>query len=278
MSEPNVDLGRVAAQYAAAGIPVFPIVPGEKRPLTEHGLYDASTDVAKVRRWWTDWPEANIAMPTGTSTWDVLDIDTKHGQPGLESLRSLREARLAHGWSRVVATPTGGLHLYFAGSDQRNSTITGAGVDFRSTGGYVLLPRSRRILDGHVRTYRLLRTTTSRKPLDWSAARNHLTPPVANDQTRRPLKVDPEQRMTPLVHHVERTQEGNRNHALYWAAHRAIDNGATDLTPLVEAAVRAGLTRREAECTVNSALTRRARNGPPPRAATSGVERGVARR
>lgn len=277
MSDPNVDLGQAAARYAAAGIPVFPIVPGQKRPLTEHGLYDASTDAAQVRHWWTLWPEANVAMPTGTTTWDVLDIDTKHDQPGLESLQSLRKAGLGLGWSRVVATPTGGLHLYFAGTDQRNSTIAGAGVDFRSTGGYVLLPPSRLILDGSLRTYRLLRTTTSRQSLDWSAVRQHLTPPVSDNPPRRPMDADPEQRMTPLVRHVEHAQEGNRNHALYWAAHRAIDNGAADLTPLVDAAVRAGLARTEAEGTVNSALTRRARHHPPSRSATSATGRGITR-
>ncbi|MBD4580751.1 DNA primase, partial [Xanthomonas citri pv. citri] len=33
-----------ARELAAAGVPVFPCVPGGKRPLTEHGFHDATTD------------------------------------------------------------------------------------------------------------------------------------------------------------------------------------------------------------------------------------------
>ncbi|MDW8808388.1 primase alpha helix C-terminal domain-containing protein, partial [Streptomyces scabiei] len=58
-----------------------------------------------------------------------------------------------------------------------------------------------------------------------------------------------------LVHFVLTAQEGQRNTRLFWAACRAYENGlGPDLTnALVEAAVRTGLTEREARSTVASA-------------------------
>ncbi len=40
-----------ALDYAAAGWHVFPCVPGGKRPATDHGLHDATTDLDQVAAW-----------------------------------------------------------------------------------------------------------------------------------------------------------------------------------------------------------------------------------
>ena len=65
-----------AARFAAAGVPIFPCKPAEKRPLTEHGFRDATSDDRQIARWWSRWPEANIGMPTGrSSAVEVVDID-----------------------------------------------------------------------------------------------------------------------------------------------------------------------------------------------------------
>ena len=40
-----------ALAYAACGMAVFP-VKADKKPLTEHGLKDATTDEAQIRAWW----------------------------------------------------------------------------------------------------------------------------------------------------------------------------------------------------------------------------------
>ena len=40
-------------------------------------------------------------------------------------------------------TPSGGLHAYFTGTSQRNGHLPGQHLDFRSAGGYVLVPPSR---------------------------------------------------------------------------------------------------------------------------------------
>jgi hypothetical protein len=68
---PNELLG-AAARFA--GVPVFPSVPGGKNPLTQHGFKDATTNETAIRRWWSRWPNANVAIATGSPGFDVLDV------------------------------------------------------------------------------------------------------------------------------------------------------------------------------------------------------------
>ncbi|NUK43537.1 DNA primase, partial [Streptomyces lunaelactis] len=58
-----------------------------------------------------------------------------------------------------------------------------------------------------------------------------------------------------LVQFVLAAHEGQRNTRLFWAACRAYENGFGDdlADALTEAAVRAGLTEREARATIASA-------------------------
>src|SRR5262249_42561498 len=43
-----------------------------------HGFKEATTDEATIRAWWTRFPNANIATPTGV--WcDVVDVDPRNG-------------------------------------------------------------------------------------------------------------------------------------------------------------------------------------------------------
>ena len=56
--------------------------------------------------------------------------------------------------STVIATPSGGLHAYFTGSDQPSGRLPRQHLDFRARGGYVLAPPSQ--IDG--RPYRVIRT------------------------------------------------------------------------------------------------------------------------
>ena len=46
------------------GKPVFPCKP-DKKPYTNHGLHDATTDEATIRKWWAQYPDALIGLPTG---------------------------------------------------------------------------------------------------------------------------------------------------------------------------------------------------------------------
>ena len=86
---------------------------------------------------------------------DVLDVD-QHGPTGngYAAFRQLRNAGLLAGGRAYVRTPSGGLHAYFTGSDQRNGHLPGCHLDFRSRGGYILTPPSQ--VDG--KPYQLVKT------------------------------------------------------------------------------------------------------------------------
>lgn len=258
-----------ALAYAAAGIAVFPCVPGGKTPLTANGFHDATTDADRIRRWWSMRPSANIATPTGTPGFDVLDVDVRPDGNGWHAFHRAQAAGLVDGWVRAVLTPSGGLHLHYPGTDQRNGSLRGLHVDFRATGGYVLLPPSFGQTKDYSRDYQLIATRPGPgRPLDWSPVVDLLTPVgarggVGQGIVRQREGGDP----TPaLAAHVARQPEGNRDNALFWAACRAAEAGVQDFEPLVSAAVSAGLSVREAARTVLSA--QRTVGGAPVRPAS----------
>lgn len=263
-----------ALRYAAMGWPVFPCAPRSKVPLFAnphprhgvqryrcrgyrdcgrlgHGVLDATTDPDLITGpMWGRCPTANIAVACGRPGPDVIDFDVAAGKPGLVSFARLRAAGLLRGVQALVTTPSGGWHLYFAGSagGQGNGAVARYGVDFRGTGGYVLAPPSytahgRYVLADH-------RTPTGRE-VDFAAIRDFLDPPGA----RRRHPPDRATDHSALVRWLRAQRPGNRNNALYWAACRAIESGAgaSALAGLVDAAVGTGLSRREARRTVESA-------------------------
>lgn len=251
----DVDLLARALAYGSAGVAVFPCVPGGKIPMTPNGFHDATTDLNQIRAWWNERPQANIATPTGAPGLDVLDVDVRADGSGWLAFRRAREAGLIDGWTRTIQTPSGGLHLHYPGTDQRNGTLRGLHVDFRGAGGYVLLPPSL----GQTKTYsRRYETYWTRpgpgRPLDWSAVVDLLAPSQGAERTTHPGRTRDGVEPTPaLAAHVARQAEGNRDNALFWAACRAAEAGVRDFEPLVAAAVSTGLTEREAARTVLSA-------------------------
>ena len=81
-----------------------------KHPRTEHGLKDATVSLSQVLAWWTEWPDANIGLPTGTH-FTVLDVDPKAG--GDETLRALEGEHGALPITWRVLTGGGGAHIFF---------------------------------------------------------------------------------------------------------------------------------------------------------------------
>jgi hypothetical protein len=137
--------GDWALWYAEKSIPVFPCKPGRKEPLTPNGFKDATTDPERIRAWWSRWPDANIAMPTGKrSGLLVVDVDPEHG--GYDSLAELHEAGQELPLTASIKTGGGGVHHYLRcpeGVEIRNSAgKLGPGLDIRGEGGYVIAPPS----------------------------------------------------------------------------------------------------------------------------------------
>lgn len=131
-----------AIEYAKHGWLVLPCVPGEKRPLTKNGVYDATTDEGRIREWWAKWPQANVAVACGEKSGiTVVDIDVDE-QEGLDERKNLAE--LADTPATLIQqTPRGGYHLFYKyNSKYKNARHEPSGILIRNNGGYCLLTPS----------------------------------------------------------------------------------------------------------------------------------------
>jgi hypothetical protein len=236
-----------ALAYAAAGWPVFPCRPDAKIPATSHGCKDATTNPAAIRAWW-QWGACNVAIATGAPGPDVLDVDVRPAGTGWAGYEQLKSAGMITGPLRMVRTRSGGLHVYFAGTTQRNGSLPRAHLDFRAVGGYVLAPPS--TVGGT--PYELLFTHDDQhQTVDWNAAVELLAPAASRRHSGGGSGT------AGLVAFVSRLEEGERNRGLFWAACRAVDEGHAEvLDDLVAAAIRTGLSKTEATRTVTSAARR----------------------
>jgi Bifunctional DNA primase/polymerase, N-terminal/Primase C terminal 1 (PriCT-1) len=249
-------LRKWALWYASMGWWVFPQVAFGKRPATRHGLKDATIFGEQIKDWWNGDRLYNIGIATGSPGPDVLDVDD-HGERGngWPAFNRLKQAGLLAGAHRLVKSPSGGLHAYFAGTDQKSGALAAEHLDFKSRGGCITVPPSR--LRGAM--YNRYELIEDRPPtgatFSWDAAKRLLSPP----------KPVPARRVSRhghgsagnLVRWIAEQGAGNRNSALFWAACRAAEAGDEQvLLDLVEAAVQAGLERDEARRTVISAARR----------------------
>lgn len=133
-----------AMALAKRGLPVFPAGP-DKRPLVKDWQSRATADPGAIRRWWRRWPDAMPALPMGRrSGLAVLDVDLHGQKDGAATLRELGYDPAALS-PITIATPSGGLHVYFRWPDGMGNSATGlpAGVDVRGEGGYVIAPGAR---------------------------------------------------------------------------------------------------------------------------------------
>jgi Bifunctional DNA primase/polymerase, N-terminal len=239
-----------ALAYARHGWPVFPCQPGGKEPVTRHGFRDATTDPSKITWWWRRQPEANLAIATGEPGPDVLDVD-QHGQAGnrFAAFNRLKQAGLIDSASAIVATPSGGLHAYFAGSDQHCGKLSRHHLDFRAQGGYIVAPPSK--VGG--RHYQVISHRDQASGLDWGKVTGLLEP-------ERHTAIRPTTARRDDLSHLAAWVAGlapdshNRNDGLFWAACRAAEVGdETALAELAAAAHTTGLTGREIAATIRSA-------------------------
>jgi len=237
-----------ALDLAGLGWQVFPCRPTgpkAKAPLTEHGHLEATTDPDQIRAWWSRWPDAMIGAPVPAALL-VLDIDPRHGgDVGIAQLEADHGA-LPATLTTISGRGDGGKHLYFrrpAGAV--TSTRLPKGIDLKAA-GYCVVPPS-------------LHPDTGR-PYQWIDADPVALPEWLRD-VLRPAPVRLRSVTTSsgdgrhLVEFVARQPEGNRNKALHWAAHRAIENGLLDgiEVDLIAAAVAAGESEGVAKLTVESA-------------------------
>lgn len=263
MSAPSAnDYYRAAQELIRDGQPIFPCHPtGDraKRPMTKRGLYDATLDRSKVKRWWSTRGDSAIGLPTGIR-WDVLDVDSKGAYDGRVHLPRLLRLGLLNGCKRVVKTPSGGWHLYFkAAPGLTNKANAMLGLDVRSLGGYVLAPPS--FIDDEDKSVGLYvdrgtTTNSTDEPLLWDLIVKTLAP--VSDITKKPIELlgyERSKSVASLKGWLSERQSGERNKSLHWAVCRCIENG-TDPNELFEVAVMLGLAEDEINATIGSALRR----------------------
>jgi len=141
---PSNPMRDAALWYADLGYPVFPCRPGLKQPLTEHGLLDATTDPEQIEHWWTERPDANVAIRTDGLL--VVDVDGADNAWLADQPGKLQELATAP----TSLTPRGGRQYIFrqpAGKAWRNTAGRLASrVDTRADGGYIVVAPS--VFDG----------------------------------------------------------------------------------------------------------------------------------
>lgn len=209
-----------------------------KHPLTSHGLADATTDLAMLRRWASRWPGCNwgAVPPIGVV---VFDLDPRNGGYATMSALELQHGPLPLTLS--ASTGGGGLHLWLTCPEVNRGKL-GKGIDVKSHRGYVVLPPSKHVSGG---TYSWLDLRDAAAIPQW--AYDLLNPPA-----RHPMQSTPHRSLDGLVSWLSKQTE-NRNNALFWAACRAAEAGG-DLEALRPTAISIGLTPPEVEKTIASAV------------------------
>lgn len=137
-----------ALKYAVVlGLPVFPLKPKGKTPLTRHGFKEATTNPKQISAWWDNEPMANIGIATGGPAGLLvidLDVDEEKGIDGRETLRKWegQHGKLPdHTW--LAITGRGGYHYFYHDPfGSRSGTGLYEGIDIRGDGGYIVAPPS----------------------------------------------------------------------------------------------------------------------------------------
>lgn len=149
-----------ALNYASRGIPVLPVNPATTAPLVkrERGHDDpsppSSTDEAVIRGWWTRFPLAAVAIPTGRASGlfvlkisppDALDPQARLSQMLARMIAVENELGVELPDTATVETPEGARLLFFIAPDERMPKSRSGlveGTEVRGDGGHALLPPS----------------------------------------------------------------------------------------------------------------------------------------
>ena len=138
-----MEILNAALNYAKRGWPVFPLRPSQKTPMVLGGFHKATTNLDQIRSWWSNWPNANVAVAANDKSFCVIDIDPKNG--GDETYMALREEFGAFPETLSQRTGGGGVHYLFKHHPAVGSTAgkLGPGMDTRGNDkGYIVVAPS----------------------------------------------------------------------------------------------------------------------------------------
>lgn len=142
------ELEQAALCYAGMGWQVFPCLPKDKKPATEHGFKDATTNKDTIKAWWAQNPNYNIGIATGQASNGLcvidLDNDADKGKDGTQVFKQwCSDNRVTPPPTLAVKTGRGGQHIFYHTSKQLGcKTDLLKGIDIRADGGYIVAPPS----------------------------------------------------------------------------------------------------------------------------------------
>lgn len=123
---------------------VFPCHFKSKTPKTKHGFKDATND-QKIIDSWKAQGKCNWGLSLGDSDLSVIDIDVRNGGNFREEPDTFVISSQDEEWkvpkTLLVKTGGGGYHLYYKGARSLPKQLAD-GIDFKSKGGYVIMPPS----------------------------------------------------------------------------------------------------------------------------------------
>jgi hypothetical protein len=125
---------------------IFPVIRLGKKPAVEDNLNLASNNLAVISAWHKQFPGCNWGVATVKSGIVPVDVDTKEGKAGADTLDTLT---MVHGElpdTMMVRSPSGGMHFYYNAPKIRTGEWrapalgkSGFGRDI-DVPGYVLIP------------------------------------------------------------------------------------------------------------------------------------------
>lgn len=237
------NLGKSAQWYARfMRWEVLPITPREKNPWLRKrdggkGVYDATTDLIQIRRWWGAEPELNIGLHA-VSFW-VLDVDRKNDKDGFAALARFEAAhgKLDEGPMQLTGGEGEGVQLFFLADDRVRNRVNAnkvPGLDVRALGGYVVAPPSI-----HPDTGRAYRWAPGRSPLDvglyrapeWLIEAISKQPDHPAPRQSKPVGAFSKRRLNRFtqialdgeINNVLTAAKGTRNHTLFTASARLFE-------------------------------------------------------
>lgn len=255
---PSHQLGTVvfAQGYGRLNWRIFPVWPGEKRPMYKGWPADATTDPAMISQYFGgNGTPPNIGVVCGEA-FDAWDIEVDHigafGAWLTKNDYTLPEsplARTGRGGMHYLTTPTGVNHT-------RALHLDGVHIgELKSSGGFIVVAPS--VTDGPY----LWQWTPSQmalaSPPEWLLGLlERPTGTVRKFKSRLTSPDDVVAVLGQLAAAVKHAGEGSRNNYLYWAMRRALEEGVPPkhaARVLMSAGIEAGLEDHEVRASIRSA-------------------------
>ena len=124
-----------ALQYAGRGWRLIPCR-SDKISRIRNWQVAASCDPETIITWWTEWPNAWIALLCGCG-FVVIDVDTGEAHNNVDGFATLVQLGPLPE-TRRVRTPSGGMHIYFQSDRPVRSRVIGPGLELRAANQYVI--------------------------------------------------------------------------------------------------------------------------------------------